>query len=692
MSEALATISMFIEHGKRYKEIFKWVEDISTVQWSQENVHLNSDVSPITGYIDLSRTPHLIEILNDRDKHHVWFQSLLASTQVGKTMALFLAIFKELDTDPSMMQLTIPNDKGVADYITTKLDPMLKGVESLQIKIEEFKEDEKTRLKIARKQVGGGMLFILGNTASNRSSKTVKHMFIDEARLFGKGHITELIGRTKSFERFFRKIMVVSSLETADGEESNAYERCDCKKELSIFCPECEHGFYPGSKEFKFLKKSTYLKNNNITEDDFKIKIYKELALKEVYVECPECSCHISSTQKDKLIANGGVKFAIVEGDEQKTSIGYKANALCTYITEYETIATEIIDADGDVVVLQRIWRDYFNEIYNHSTDSAEYQDIWLLDSGTPELQVPPDTNKLFMSVDVQKNRIYIVIIAFSYDHNMTVIFKEEVKSFANQDWETAEHLFTSDYYDQEGNAYGIYRLGVDFRGYNQEDVLRIDEAKTFVKNMMIYLDEEGIDQDQQKAMGIYGFDPKKSEANRYKPFITPKEKTKIDEEVHDIPVIGMNNRVIKMGLSWDSDNGKGIIPRTIAKVRHEQGSYEPKDEDDDPSQYTKRLFYVNSSIIEHEKAVYAKQAKKSKNGVGSLPANEFSMHMTAEKYDPTEDKYVAERKRNDYYDCTCMIDVMIRESGIESDQRPDPSEIQDAYDAVSRYSSFNGG
>ena len=692
MSEALSSTSIFIENGKRYKNIFQWVEDISTVQWSEKNVHLNSDVSPITGLIDLSRTPHIIEILNDRDKHHVWFQSLLASTQVGKTMALFLAIFKELDTDPAMMQLTIPNDKGVSDYVTTKFDPMLKGIEKLKIKIEEFKEDEKTRLKVARKQVGGGMLFILGNTATNRSSKTVKHMFIDEARLFGKGHITELIGRTKSFERFFRKVMVVSSLETADGEESRAYERCDCKKELSIFCPECDDAFYPSSNDFKFLKKSTYLKNNSMTEDDFYIKTYKELALKDVHVECPECSRHISSHEKDSLIKQGRVKFAIVEGDEQKTSIGYKANALCTYITEYETIATEIIDADGDVVVLQRIWTDYFNEIYSHSTDSAKYQDIWLLDSGTAELEVPPDTNKLFMAVDVQKNRVYIVISAFTYNHNTIVIFREEVTSFSNQDWETCEHLFTSEYHDKEGNTYGIYRLGVDFRGYNQEDVLRIDESKRFVKNMMMYLEENGIQDDEQKAMGIYGFDPKKSEANRYNPFIIKKEKTKIEEETYDIPVLGMNNRVIKMGLSWDSDNGRGIIPRTLAKVRYENGDYEPKDEDDDPSQYTKRLFYVNSSIIEREKAIYAKEEKKSKNSVGFIPVNEFSMHITAEKYDPIDDRYKPERKRNDYYDDICMIDVMIRESGIESDIRPDPQEAKAALEAVKRFSSFNRG
>ena len=692
MSEPLNLASLFIQFGRREKDIWKWVEDISTVDWSQKNVYLNSDVSPMEGFVNLNLTPHIIEILNDRDRHDVWFQSLLASTQVGKTMALFLAILKELDTDPAMMQLTIPNDKGVSDYVTTKFDPMLKGVEPLQIKIEEYKEDEKTRLKVARKQVGGGMLFILGNTPSNRSSKTVKHMFIDEARLFGAGHITELIGRTKSFERFHRKIMVVSSLEREDGEESRAYNRCDLKKELSIFCPNCGHGYYPGSNEFKFLKKSTYLKQNSMTEDDFNIKTYKEIALQDIKVECPECSHGVTSTEKDTLVTTGGVKFKIVEGDETKTSIGYKANALCTYITTFESIATEIIDADGDVVELQRIWREYFNEIYTHATESVEYQDLWLLDSGTEELQVPPDTNKLFMAVDVQKNRVYITITAFTFDLNMIVIFRDEIKSFSNQDWDTCEALFTNDYYDQDGNAYPIYRLGVDFRGYQEEDIKRIDESKNFVKKMMLYLREECIRDEEQKAMGIYGFDPKANEANRNKPFIYPKEKTMIEEEKQDIPVIGMNNRVIKMGLSWDSDNGKGIIPRSIAKVKHEQGLYEPKDEDDDPSQYTQRLFFICSTIIEKEKERYEDNAKKSKNGVGSIPVNEFTMHLTAEKYDPIDDRYKPERKRNDFYDCTCMTDVMIRESGAELLERPDPQESIDALEAVKRFSSFNRG
>ena len=93
----------------------------------------------------------------------------------------------------------------------------------------------------------------------------------------------------------------------------------------------------------------------------------------------------------------------------------------------------------------------------------------------------------------------------------------------------------------------------------------------------------------------------------------------------------------------------------------------EPKDADDDPSQYTKRLFFINSTIIEREKAIYDKKCKKSKNDVGSIPVNDF-------------------------YDCTCMIDVMIRESGAELLERPDPQESIDALEAVKRFSSSNRG
>jgi len=177
---------------------WKWKEEQSTVEWARNNIYINSDVSPYTGMINFDRTPWVEEILYDWNKPWVEQFNIMASTQTAKTTIMFISMANSLDTDPCMSQLTLPTEDGVSDFVKTKLDPFLNGISSLKNKFKSFKDEEKTRYKGSLKQVPNGMLFILGNTDKNRRSKTVKNIFIDEAALFGKGHIKELIGRPLS--------------------------------------------------------------------------------------------------------------------------------------------------------------------------------------------------------------------------------------------------------------------------------------------------------------------------------------------------------------------------------------------------------------------------------------------------------------------------------------------------------------
>jgi len=283
------------------------------------------------------------------------------------------------------------------------------------------------------------------------------------------------------------------------------------------------------------------------------------------------------------------------------------------------------------------------------------------------------------MAVDVQKNRVYIVIDAFTYDNNQVTIFNEEVFSDGGRDWDVVKELFHADYYDKEGNAFGISSLQVDFRGYNEKDINRVAEAKQFVKEQLVYLRDNNI-QDQE-VYGVYGVDNIKDD----RPFTQPTRKTKIGDEEYKIPILNMNNRVIKMSMLMDTDNIRGAIPRTIAKVKDEAGEYEPLDEYDNPKEYTTGLYYINSTIIEREKALYEK--------LGRLPNNEFTNHLRAETYDPIENRYINEHnRRNDYADCVHMNALAALKAEVSQAQRPDPKEYEDALAAVGRFSSFNNG
>ena len=205
------TNSPFTFISEKIVSAFEWEDFKKTVEWCKDNIYLSTDTSPYAGMMSFERTPWIEEILHDWDKPWIEEYDIMASTQVGKTTIEFCCITKELDTDPTMMQLSIPNDKDVPDYIKKKLDPFMRGVKSLQAKLIERKDEEKQRLKNATKEVAGGTLFVTGNTPSSRASNTIRCFFGDEVSLYDSGDVSEFRERTKSFELIGRKIMLVSS-------------------------------------------------------------------------------------------------------------------------------------------------------------------------------------------------------------------------------------------------------------------------------------------------------------------------------------------------------------------------------------------------------------------------------------------------------------------------------------------------
>ncbi|MDQ1341333.1 MAG: hypothetical protein QG567_2491 [Campylobacterota bacterium] len=555
-------------------EAFSWQEELKTVQWCKDNIYLNQDVTPHTGMISFEKTPWIEQILNDWDKPHVEQFNIMASTQVGKTTIEFCCISKELDTDPCMMQLTIPTDDGVGDFVKTKFDPFFRGIKSLQTKMSLYKTEEKLRQKGAIKEVTNGMLFILGNTDKNRRSKTVKNIFIDEAALFGKGHIKELIGRTKFFEKTGRKIFIVSSRKHKGDEIEIAYENSYCKKELQILCRGCNEYFYPtGSKQFKWMTEVEYRSKYGI-ETIENLNDYKREAKETAHVLC-DCGHKTTSIDIEDLIREKKVNLVTVEGDEADTIYGYKLNALATGLTKYSTIAESLIEAGGDPQELQTIYQDYFNETYEFVFVEKEQSDMFLLGNGLKEWQVPKNTYKIYMGVDTQRDHFWVEVKAYCYGSIVHTIYASRVETFAEIEdiWQEGQYLL-----DEDGNMQMIAKMGIDRRGYNQSGARRTDEVDEFVA----YMVKKYKNGDENR---IYATEGHPSLAGD-KPFsiVNTKDYSNNRNKL-DIKIVKTSNIYLKNSINLK-------MQRAIAKAKAES-------ESDEGFSYEAKLFYINQDIID---------------------------------------------------------------------------------------------
>jgi phage terminase large subunit GpA-like protein len=628
----------------------EWTEFTETSQWCKDNIYLSGDVSPYTGMMSFDKTPWIEEILNDWDKPWIEEYDIMASTQVGKTTIEFCCIAKELDTDPCMMQLSIPNDNDVSNYIAKKLDPFLNGIKALKSKLVQRREEEKSRLKKATKEIPGGALFITGNTDTARRSNSVKNIFLDEVGLFGSGDVAELRGRTKFYEKTGRKIFIVSSRKYKGDEIELAYEGAYCKKELQIECKGCKKYFYPlGSKQFKFLTKEQYKKEHDLEKIENEIE-YKRAARNTGRVEC-ECGHQTTSKDIEDLVREKKVKLITVEGSDEETRHGYKLNALATGLTNYSTIVEELIDAGEDDDKLRTIYQDYFNEDYVIEFEETEFSDLLTIGNGYKEWEIPEDTYKIYMTVDTQKDHFWYEVKAVCYGVVTHTIASGRLETFSDIEdiWEYGQMLE-----DKNQVHYMISKMGIDRRGYNQDGVKRTDEVDAFVEYMTQKYGEDRIyaTEGHPKLTG-----------DRSVQVVNSKDLSSNRNKV-DIKILKMSNIYLKNKM-------KRAIDRTIEKRRG----------DEEAKEWEGNLFYINEDIIEQD--------------THSVTSISYTKQYTAEVYDYDTDKkgkrsqektWIRVQKDNHLWDCGMAIYGFIEQDKVSLVRKPENIDISSSLDRLGSF------
>ena len=581
--------------GKRLKKIYKWSPFKPTKEWVEENVVLASDTSPIGGNMRLKFTPHLIEMYDDRDRPEVWMQVLMVSSQTAKTTYIFSVMAKELETDPAPSQLMIPTAQGIPRYLTKKLNPFMNGIKKLKAKVQDFTSTEKIRNRGAEIRVAGGGLSVTGSSRGERKSLSIKNFFADEIAEFEEGAVEESVERTKSYEKFFRKVVLASTMEDPNDEINRKYTDCETKKEFELQCPRCEEFHYYGSVDLKYLSAKEYSEQKGIEDGIIDQNDYKTQALSDVYLECPECKHHITTTERDNQLISKNIRWKVVEGSEFGVTIGYKANALAMYFTTLESIAELLINAETSLhkmAIMDKIYRGYFNEFYEQESKAVSKNDILLLSNSIAEKVIPKDTAKLYLTIDTQKYGFWYKITAFQYGFIANTVMCGFVETF-----EELEILMSARFNDEKGNPFMVDKTLIDRLGIEE----RTAEVDAWIKYLIV---DQGMEGKVFPTMGV------QNDASGRLWYYTDITKDVTTEERIKTPIraIKVNNTLVKNELN-------GMIERSIAKAKDEEAA----------QSYNTRLFYINQDIVDEAEAKIA-------NGEKSI-STDYERQMSSEEY-----------------------------------------------------------
>lgn len=629
-------MALYRYSGKRLAEAYKREPIRSIQEWAEkEVVFTDLEVSPILGNFKVKYSPHYIKLflliarVLTRELFAKW------ASQSGKSLFAVLVAAHKLDTLPATVIYAQPLKDDISTILQTKINPVLKSIPKLWKKFEDYKESEKIRTKDAAKKLAGGNFLVKGSGTKDRKSQTSPFIVLDEIGEFEEGAVFEFKERTKSFTKFYPKIIGLSTIVHPKDEICSNFDTCSVKIEWHYICRKCEGHFYPDIKYFKYTSKATYLKENSIAEEDIILNKYIDEAKATVHMECPHCQHKINTNEKDVMIAQQNMDWYIkhendtyelfeIDNLTTETSFGADMNSFGSFFVTYEDMVEQIIKAGDDEIKLDKLYRGWFNRFYEIIHKEADQNDMLLLGNGVPEYKVPKDTVKIYLTIDNQMDYLFAQITAIGYGVVPHVMYFGRIETWGDAEelWEICQYLE-----DEDGETYMASKMGIDRRGYNEGQISRTDEADAFVNYMTQKWGEDRI-YGMEGHAGLPG--GKSIAVVNHKDYSNQRRELKVK-------IVKFSNIYIKRQLFRS-------IERTIIKAKAEK-------EEDDGFNYNGKLFYINQDNIDRDiKGVTNLSITK----MLTAEVLDYAKHPKTGKLAP-EKSWIPIRKRNDAIDTSTM-------------------------------------
>lgn len=657
-------MALYRYSGKRLASAYKREPIRGIKEWAEkEVVFTDLEVSPILGNFKVKYSPHYIKLFKLLERTITRELFAKWASQSGKSLFGVLVAAHKLDTLPATVIYAQPLKDDVSTILQTKINPVLKSIPKLWKKFEDYKETEKVRTKDAAKKLAGGNFLVKGSGTKDRKSQTSPYIVLDEISEFEEGAVFEFKERTKSFTKFHPKVIGVSTIVHPNDEICTNFDACSVKVEWHYICMKCKDHFYPDIKNFKFKSKENYLAENKIAEEDIVLNKYIDEAKATVHMECPHCSHKITTAEKDTMIAqqgmdwyikheNGTYELLIVEDLTTETSFGVDMNSFGSFFVTFEDMVENIIKADEDDVKLDKLYRGWFNRFYKRKIVEVEQEDMLLLGNGIPEMIVPPDTVKIYLTIDNQMNHLYAQVTAIGYGINPHMMYFGRIES-----WSQAEELWDICQYleDIEGERYMASKLGVDRRGYNIGEVRRTDEADEWVNYMAQKWGEDRI-------FGMEG----------HPDIVGGKAFTVANHKDYSNQRYELKIKVIKFSNFYIKDQLFRVIARAILKAK-------AHNEEDPGAKYTAKLFSINQTTIDQDtKGVVNDSVTK----MLTAEVLDYAKHPKTGKL-ATVKTYVPIRKRNDAIDTSSMALVFADMDKVGLTTRPPKEDLRAALEDI---------
>ncbi len=393
-------------------------ERLNLLEWADRYFYLPRESTAEHGKYRSERTPmikEILEVLSPSDPTEVVV--LMKPTQLAGTTAALIFMLGSVDVSPGPGLFIQPTGDLARAYSKKRFVPSLRatvtGSGRLEGKVRDQKARSGTDSTILEKVFLGGSWRMAGsNSPAVYRSESVRYLILDDLDGFemsvgGEGSPVELADRrTGTFANrkiFFNSTPTIKGLSHIE----RAY-LASSQGRWHVPCPFCDHFQELLFHNLKFSR----------TDDGQRVT--------GAWYECEACGDRIDEHHKGDMLSRGKYVHRFPDNPVR----GFHYNALCTplgWVNSWARIAQIFLDSKDNTEKRQAWQNTLMAEPFEARGDQPEWAGLLARSEPYPPMTVPSGALLLTAGVDVQDNRLAVLIVAWGEGEECWVVYWGEL-------------------------------------------------------------------------------------------------------------------------------------------------------------------------------------------------------------------------------------------------------------------------
>jgi phage terminase large subunit GpA-like protein len=432
------------------------------------------------GQWSTDRVPYMREPMDCISGREYQDITIVAPSQTAKTEVLNNAVAFYIDQEPSPVLFVAYSVEMAEAWSKERLAPMLRDMPRLRGKVKDPRSRDSGNTMRMKSYPGGYLAIVGSNAAAGLASRPIRVLLADELDRWQKSSGTEgdplslARARLKTFRHRKKEVKVSSPGNEGESRIEKEWEKSD-QRHFYVPCPHCG--------EYQPLEWKDTEGKPNITSGrgDYRLvwdKVEEDGAVvhkpETAGYCCRKCGSIIEHTHKLTMLAAG----RWVKHNPSSKLAGFHVSGLLSPWVSWADIATEWLSKKDDPEQRKTFFNTTLGLLYSEAGETADVTKLTGRREGW-ERDVPNGVGVLTMGVDVQGDRLEVLVMGWGHKEESSLIHFERLYGDPeSQDvWERCDAILNREWMHEGGAPMLIRTCCVD-SGHLADAVFRFVQPR----------------------------------------------------------------------------------------------------------------------------------------------------------------------------------------------------------------------